>query len=68
MPGTCEDWLGLVNNCLYFARQICEIYQLLPHYVDFKTPGELWNPLNKAVLSKFVHRYNLVFNSLIMVW
>ena len=52
MPETCENSLGLVNNCIYCAHQICEIYQVLPNSVDFKAPGELWNPLGKTVLNK----------------
>ena len=52
MPGTCENWLSLVNSCVYSARQTREIYQVLPYSVDFKAPAELWNPLRKTVLSK----------------
>ena len=35
MPETCENWLGLVNNYIYFARQTREIYQVLPYSVDW---------------------------------
>ena len=52
MPETCENWLDPVNSCIYYAYQTCEIYELLPYSVDFKAPGELWNPLSKTVLSK----------------
>ena len=52
MPETCESWLSLVNSCVYYALKTHEIYQVLPYSVDFKAPGELWNPLSKAVLSK----------------
>ena len=39
MPKTCENWLSLVNSCIYYAYQACEIYQVLPYYsVDFKAP------------------------------
>ena len=46
MPETCENWLGLVNSCLYYVHQTYEIYQALPYSVD-------WNPLSKAVPGKF---------------
>ena len=52
MPETCENWLGPENSCIYYAHQTSEIYELLPYSVDFKVPGELWNPLSKTVLSK----------------
>ena len=52
MPETCENWLGFVNSCIYYARQTHKIYHVLPYSVDFKAPGELWNPLSKAVLSR----------------
>ena len=42
MPETCENWLSLVNNCVYYAHQTHVIYQLLPYSVDFKAPWELW--------------------------
>ena len=29
MPVTCENWLGLVNSCVYYAQQTHEIYQVL---------------------------------------
>ena len=28
MPDTCENWLGPVNNCVYYAHQTHEIYQV----------------------------------------
>ena len=31
MDETCENWLGLVNNCVYYAHKTCEIYQVLPY-------------------------------------
>ena len=52
MPGICGNWLSLVNNCIYYANQTGEIYQVLPYSVDFKAHGELWNPLNKTVFGK----------------
>ena len=52
MPKTCENWLGLVKRCIYYALQTHKIYQVLPYSVDFKAPGELWNQLSKTVLSK----------------
>ena len=51
MPKTCENWLGLVNSIVYYARQTRVIYQVLPYSMDFKAPDELWNPLGKAVPS-----------------
>ena len=45
MPETCENWVGPVNNWVYYARQTREIYQVLPDSVDSKAPVELWNPL-----------------------
>ena len=39
MSETCENWLGLVNSCIYFDCQTYEIYQVLPYSVDFKAPG-----------------------------
>ena len=52
MPETCENWLSLVNSCIYYAHQTGEIYQLLHYSVDFKAPVELWNPLSETVFSK----------------
>ena len=39
MPETCENWLSLVNSCVYDARQTHEIYQVLLYSVDFRAPG-----------------------------
>ena len=52
MPETCENWLGLLNSCVYCAHPTCEIYQVLHYSVDFKAPRELWNPLSKTGFSK----------------
>ena len=52
MPKTCENWLGPVNSCVYYARQTCNIYQVLSYSVVFKAPLQLWDPLSKTVLSK----------------
>ena len=49
MPEACENWLGLVNSCIYYAHQTHEINQVLSYSVDFKAPVELWDPLGKAV-------------------
>ena len=46
----CENCIGLVNNCVYYARQTREIYQVLPYSMNLKAPVELWNPLSKTVL------------------
>ena len=52
MPDICENLLGLVNSCIYYACQTCEIYQVLSYSVDFKASKELWNQLSKTVPSK----------------
>ena len=52
MVETCENWLGHVNSCVYYARQTREIYQVPPYSVDFKAPGYLWNPFIKTVLTE----------------
>ena len=31
MAKTCENWLSLVNNCIYDAHQTQEINQALPY-------------------------------------
>ena len=60
MPQTYANWLGLVNSCVYYAHQPHEIYQVLSYRsVDFKDPGELWNPLSKTLLSKCIVVYGL---------
>ena len=42
MTGTYENRFVLANSCVYYARQIPEIYsKVLPYSVDFKAPGEL---------------------------
>ena len=51
------NWLDLVNCCIYYTRQTCEIYQVMPYSVDFKAPGELWNPLSNAAHSKYKQRF-----------
>ena len=40
MLKTCENSLILVNSCVYFAYQTCEIYQVLPYTEDFEAPRE----------------------------
>ena len=49
-----RDLWKLARSCkqlFYYARECREIYQLLPYSVDFKAPGELWNPQSKTVLN-----------------
>ena len=42
MPETCENWLSLVNSCIYYTYQTHEIYrQVQPYSVDFKAPEEI---------------------------
>ena len=50
MPATCENWPRLINSCVYYVRQTRIICQTLSCSMDHKAPGELWNPLGKAVL------------------
>ena len=52
MPETCENWLSLVNSCVYLSHRTRDISQVLPYSVHSKAPGELWQPLGKAVLGK----------------
>ena len=58
MLETSENWFGLVNSCVCFARQARKIHQVLSYSVDFKAPGELWNPLSKTVHGKFSFIWN----------
>ena len=41
MPKICKNWLGVIKSCIYYVRQTCEIYQVLPYSVDFTAPGLL---------------------------
>ena len=54
MPENCESWFRFVNIYIHYAHQTQEIYQVQPWSVDFKAPGELWNPLSKTVLSNLL--------------
>ena len=38
MPETCENWLGLVNSWVHYARQAREIYLVLPYSVELCNP------------------------------
>ena len=40
MPETCENWLALVNSCVYYACKTREIYRVQLYLVDFEAPGE----------------------------
>ena len=57
MPENSENWLGFVNSN-YCVCQTTEIYQVLSYSVDFKAPGELWNPLSKTVLNRCRFNWN----------
>ena len=46
-----KNWLSLVNNCVYYACQSHEIYRAPPYSVDFKAPGELWDPLRQYLVN-----------------
>ena len=54
MPETCENWLGPVNTCVYYARQIRKIYLVFPYSAYFKVLGKLWNSLNKTILDECI--------------
>ena len=41
LPEICENCLGRVNCCVYYARKARAIYQVLPYSVDFKAASEL---------------------------
>ena len=41
IPGTCENWLDLVNSFVYYARQSRKIDQVMPYSVAFKAPRAL---------------------------
>ena len=58
MPKTCEMGLSFVNSCICYACQAHDIYQVLSYSVDFKPPGEIWNLLSEAVLSKYSFIWN----------
>ena len=34
-----ENWLHLVDSCVYYAHQTCVIYQVLSYSADFKALG-----------------------------
>ena len=51
MPETCDTLLGLVYNCVHYARDTYGIDKVLAYSVDFKASSELWNPLSTTVLS-----------------
>ena len=44
MPEAGENWLSLVNSCVYFAHQARENYQVLSYLVDFKAPFGIKDP------------------------
>ena len=49
LPETYQNWIGYVNNCIYYAHQTGEIYQELYCSVDFKAHEELlWHPWPKV--------------------
>ena len=52
IPQTCENWLGLVNSCIYYVHQTHEIFELLPYLLDFKASWKFWNPVSETVLNK----------------
>ena len=41
MPKTCENWLGFVNSCIYYACQTYDINQVLPHSVGSEAREKL---------------------------
>ena len=50
IPEACKNWLGLVNNCIYYTHHTHAIYQVLAYSVDFKAHEKIWNPLSKSWL------------------
>ena len=56
MPETCENWLSLVNSCIYYACQTREIYQVLLYSVDY-----IWND-HKALF------FFLIFDTGCLSW
>ena len=47
-----KTWFDLVKKYVCYACQTRDIYLMLPYTVDFKAPGERWNPLSMRVFSK----------------
>ena len=43
MPKICEKWLGLVNSCVYYARQTHEIYLGLPGSFEIHWGRQYWD-------------------------
>ena len=54
MPQTSENWTGLVKDCVFYARQTHDIYQVLPYSVDFRAPGSLEIHLVRKYLANVV--------------
>ena len=73
MPGTCENWLGLVNSCVYYARRTREIYQTQSYSVDFKAPREFliyWvkQYLERANKKTVTNIFSFVYFRCLCVW
>ena len=49
---------GIVKSCIFSTYQTHEIYQVRTYSMDFKAPGELWNPWSKTVVSKCTFIWN----------
>ena len=52
MPETCENLPGLLNNGVYFARQTCKIYQVLP-YMMRSSNGTIFRVTGPFVTGEF---------------
>ena len=51
MPEPYEIWVGHVVASTIPVMSIT-FFKFLPNSVEFKAPGDIWNPLSKTVLSK----------------
>ena len=72
MPKTCENWLGLVKSCVYYAHQTRGIYQLLSYSVDFKGSFQMqWirqNLINEGFFFLINEPVNIWNNSKAQKW
>ena len=65
MPKTCEKWLGLLDSCIYYAYQACEIYQALSKTVlskcSFIRPKgfvNIWNDLKAQLVCQTCKKFS----------
>ena len=60
-----RNYQGLVNSCVYYARETRESYQVLPYSIDLKAAVEIWNQLSKTVFSKCSFVWN---KGIVNIW